>query len=294
MYEKVESCPSCNSKEFSNHIICDDFSVSHESFAIMKCSNCGLLVTSPRPNKDSIGSYYQSEDYISHTNQANNLINWVYKLARNYTLRTKFKLIKRLAPKKTILDYGCGTGHLLNYIQKDAAWKTTGVEPDELARTIAISDNDLNVVGSLEDLSDTKFGVISLWHVLEHVHDLNQTIQALRNHLSTKGRLIIAVPNHESLDQEIYKQYWAAYDVPRHLYHFNQLTIKELMKYNQFELEEVLPMKLDAYYVSMLSEKNKTGKNNYTNALLNGWKSNTWATKNNLNYSSLIYIFKKA
>lgn len=294
MYEKVESCPSCHSKEFINHMICDDYSVSKESFAIMKCSNCELLLTSPRPSKDEIGSYYQSEDYISHTNQANNLINWVYKIARNYTLRKKFKLIKRLASKESILDYGCGTGHLLNYIQQNKSWKTLGIEPDETARTIAIGDHGLNVVSSIEELPDKKFGIITLWHVLEHVHDLNETIQALKKHLSKKGRLVIAVPNHKSFDEQIYQQHWAAYDVPRHLYHFNQLTIKELMKYNKFTLEETIPMKLDAYYVSMLSEKHKTGKINYLKSVINGWKSNTWARKNNKNYSSLIYIFKQA
>lgn len=294
MYEKVESCPSCNSKDFTNHIICDDHSVTKESFAIMKCTNCGLLVTSPRPDKNSIGSYYKSEDYISHTNQANSFINQIYKIARNYTLREKFKLINNLASKQSILDYGCGTGHLLNYIQNKKRWKTIGVEPDEMARTIAISDYDLNVVGSLEDLPDKKFGIITLWHVLEHIHDINETIQSLIKHLSKNGRLIVAVPNFESLDQQIYKQYWAAYDVPRHLYHFNQLTIKELMKYNKLTLEKVIPMKLDAYYVCMLSEKHKFGKINYFKSILNGWKSNTWARKNNKNYSSLIYIFNKA
>ncbi|SMD34797.1 Methyltransferase domain-containing protein [Reichenbachiella faecimaris] len=294
MYEKVEFCPSCNSKEFNNHIICDDHSVSQESFAIVKCNNCGLLVTSPRPDIASIGQYYESTDYISHTNKANNLINWVYKIARSYTLRRKFKLITRFASKKSILDYGCGTGHLLEYIQRKKGWKTVGVEPDEMARTLAISDHDLNVVGALADLPDKRFGVITLWHVLEHVHDLNDTIQTLRKLLSKKGRLIIAVPNPESLDQQIYKQHWAAYDVPRHLYHFTQSTIKELMKYNKFTLEEIRPMMLDAYYVSMLSEKHKFGKVNYLKSFINGCKSNTWASKNNKNYSSLIYIFKKA
>ncbi|MEP1780215.1 class I SAM-dependent methyltransferase [Reichenbachiella sp.] len=260
----------------------------------MKCTNCGLLVTSPRPDKNSIGSYYKSEDYISHTNQANSFINQIYKIARNYTLREKFKLINNLASKQSILDYGCGTGHLLNYIQNKKRWKTIGVEPDEMARTIAISDYDLNVVGSLEDLPDKKFGIITLWHVLEHIHDINETIQSLIKHLSKNGRLIVAVPNFESLDQQIYKQYWAAYDVPRHLYHFNQLTIKELMKYNKLTLEKVIPMKLDAYYVCMLSEKHKFGKINYFKSILNGWKSNTWARKNNKNYSSMIYIFNKA
>lgn len=294
MYEKVDSCPSCNSKEFVNHIICDDHSVSKESFAIMKCQNCELLVTSPRPDKNSIGSYYKSEDYISHTNEANNLVNVVYKIARSFTLHRKFRLIKKYASKKSILDYGCGTGHLLNFVQNQNSWKTVGVEPDEMARTIAISDHNLNVVGSLEDLPDKKYGVITLWHVLEHVHDINNTIQLLIKHLSKKGKMIIAVPNHLSLDQQIYKEHWAAYDVPRHLFHFNQLTIKDLMKYHKLNLVETLPMKLDAYYVSMLSEKYKFGKNNFLKAMLIGWKSNRWAKKNSNNYSSLIYIFKKA
>lgn len=294
MYEKIEICPSCHSKEFNNHIICDDYSVSKESFAIMKCINCGLLVTSPRPDKATIGSYYQSEDYISHTNKANNLLNSAYKLARNYTLRKKYKLINRLATKKSILDYGCGTGHLLNYINQKGNWKTTGVEPDPNAKEIAIKEHGLNVVSSLSELPEKKFGVITLWHVLEHIHDLNDTIDSLRQLLSNKGKLIIAVPNHESLDQQIYKQHWAAYDVPRHLYHFDQATILDLMKYHKFTLQETLPMKLDAYYVSMLSEKHKNGSINYFKSFINGWKSNTWASKNNNNYSSLIYIFSKA
>lgn len=294
MYEKIESCPSCNSKEFVNHMICDDHSVSKESFAIMKCTNCELLVTSPRPDKNSIGSYYQSEDYISHTNQANSPINWIYKLARNYTLRQKFNLISKVASKQSVLDYGCGTGHFLNYVQKHKSWKTVGVEPDELARTNARSEHDLDVVESLSDLTDKKYGVITLWHVLEHVHDLTETIETLKNHLFKDGSLIVAVPNYESLDQKIYEKYWAAYDVPRHLYHFNQLTVKELMKYHQLKLQQVLPMKLDSYYVSMLSEKYKFGKTNYFNSFVNGWKSNSWARNNNNNYSSLIYIFTKA
>lgn len=294
MYEKVESCPSCNSKEFVNHIICDDHSVSKESFAIMKCQNCELLVTSPRPDKEAIGSYYKSEDYISHTNSANNLVNITYKIARHFTLRRKFKLIRKHASKNSILDYGCGTGHLLNYIQRQKSWKTIGVEPDEMARTIAMSDHNLNVVGSIDDLPDKKFGVITLWHVLEHVHDINETIAKLTRHLSKKGSMMIALPNHLSLDQKIYKEYWAAYDVPRHLYHFNQLTISDLMKYHKLKLVQTIPMKLDAFYVSMLSEKYKTGKNNFFKSIINGWKSNSWAKKHDNNYSSLIYIFKKA
>lgn len=293
MYEKIDTCPSCQSKELTNYIICDDYSVSQESFAIMQCKNCELLLTSPRPDQQSIGKYYQSKDYISHTNQANNLTNSIYKIARSFSLRRKFKLVDRLAEKNTILDYGCGTGEFLGLFQ-EAGWNTYGVEPDDKARQIAIEDKKLEVHPDIIALPKKKFGIITLWHVLEHVHDLDGTLKELKDKLSKKGKLIIAVPNHDSYDRKFYKKYWAAYDVPRHLYHFNQLTIKNLLQYYKFKLIETKPMKLDAYYVSLLSEQHKKSKIKYIKAVLIGWLSNRWAKKNNQNYSSIIYIFEKA
>ncbi|MBU2914656.1 class I SAM-dependent methyltransferase [Reichenbachiella agariperforans] len=292
MYEKIDSCPSCNYQEFTNHIICDDHSLTHESFAIMKCKNCELLITSPRPSKGAIGKYYQFEDYISHTNKATNPVNWIYKLVRNHTINTKFKLIQSLSDKETILDYGCGTAQLLKYI-KEQGWKVTGIEPDQNARTIAQKNIGDTVFENIDKLPAKKYGIISLWHVLEHVHDINETLQALKQHLSKKSRLIVAVPNSASYDQRFYKKHWAAYDVPRHLYHFNQETITALMKYNGYKLEATHPMKFDSFYVSLLSEKYKTGQSNYFKAFCIGLLSNRWAKKNNHNYSSIIYIFKK-
>lgn len=214
-------------------------------------------------------------------------------MARKYTLHQKYKLIQSLGTEKSTLDYGCGTGHFINYLNSKA-WKTDGIEPDKTARTIASKNESLEIYSSLSEIPKNKYGVITLWHVLEHIHDLNETIQSLRSLLQKNGRLVIAVPNHESYDQQLYKQHWAAYDTPRHLYHFNQLTIKELMKYNKLKLIETHPMKLDAYYVSMLSEQQKNGKSNYIQSIINGWKSNNWAKNNGNNYSSLIYIFKKS
>ncbi|UXP33425.1 class I SAM-dependent methyltransferase [Reichenbachiella agarivorans] len=292
MYEKIDSCPSCNSKEFVNHLICDDYSLTGESFAIMKCSNCQLLLTNPRPSKQSIGKYYQFKDYISHTNKGTNLTNQIYKVVRNYTIRSKSKLLDRLADKKSILDIGCGTGQLLSYLQAND-WKVTGIEPDELARKQAINEIGNHVHEELRDLPKGKYGIITMWHVLEHVHDINDTLQIIRNLLSKQSRLVIALPNSDSYDQRFYKKHWAAYDIPRHLYHFNQATIKELMKYNSFELVETLPMKFDSFYVSLLSEKYKNGKSNYIKSFFIGLLSNRWARKNNNNYSSLIYVFKK-
>lgn len=291
MYEKVEICPVCHSSNFISHIICDDFTVSHESFAIMQCENCQFLLTSPRPNITDITKYYESDDYVSHTSKGNSLTNLIYKIARYFTLRLKAKLIADHTNKKRILDYGCGTGDFLNHL-KERGWETTGIEPSTKARSISESKN-IKVFESTETLlTEKKFNVITLWHVLEHIHNLEETIQKLKSNLTRDGLFIIAVPNHDSLDRQIYREYWAAYDVPRHLYHFNQLTINELMKYHGFKLETTIPMKLDAYYVSLLSEKYKTGINNYLKSILNGWKSNRWASKNNNNYSSLTYIFK--
>jgi len=292
MYEKIESCPVCHSSEFEAYTICQDHSVTNESFAIMQCLNCSFLMTNPRPNESEILKYYESADYISHTNRASSLINLVYKIARFFTLRSKYKIVNRFAHRKNILDYGCGTGDFLNFVNKKN-WNTVGLEPSLNARSIAKSRN-LEIYKNLDEIEPLKkFSIVTLWHVLEHVHDLENTIKNIYSLISKKGHLIVAVPNHDSYDRRIYEENWAAYDVPRHLYHFNTLTISDLMKYHKLTLVETIPMKLDAYYISLLSEKYKSGGNRFIKAIINGWKSNSWAIKNKNNYSSLIYIFKK-
>lgn len=293
MYERIEHCPTCNSKEFKNYLICDDHTVSKESFAITQCTNCELLLTNPRPDKNSIGKYYASEDYISHTDKANNITNYLYKLVRNITFRTKRNWITQKEGQQSILDYGCGTGQFLKYLNLNS-WQTTGIEPDSGARQIASQTEGIKMYSDIKELSNTKFNVITLWHVLEHVHDINELLEHIKNLLTKKGQLVIAVPNHDSFDRNHYKEYWAAYDVPKHLYHFTTETLTELMKQNSFKLVDIKPMKFDSFYVSLLSEKNKTGKTKLIKSFLTGLRSNQAAKKNNNNYSSLTYIFKKA
>jgi len=292
MYERIEHCPSCNSKEFRNYLICQDHTVSKESFAITQCINCNLLLTNPRPSKKSIGKYYASEDYISHTDKANNITNYLYKIVRNITFKTKRNWIEKNEGKKKILDYGCGTGQFLKYLSQNN-WETTGVEPDDQARDIASKTDGIKVYSKIEEVSKEKFNIITLWHVLEHVHEINKLIEHLQKLLTKKGRLIIAVPNHDSYDRKYYKEYWAAYDVPKHLYHFNTETLTELMKQHSFKLVDTKPMKFDSFYVSLLSEKNISGKTRLIKSFMLGLTSNREAKKNNNNYSSLTYIFKK-
>lgn len=290
MFEKLEACPSCGHPKLENHIICTDHSVSGESFALVKCAKCELVFTNPRPNRKNLPSYYKSEDYISHTNQANSLINWAYKIVRSVTLRNKFHLINEKIQTGKLLDFGCGTGHFINYCERHS-WNATGLEPDDSARAITQTNLKGTVYKELEEIKDS-FDIITAWHVIEHVPHLNETIKQLSKRLNKNGFLFIAVPNCNSYDAVHYKENWAGYDVPRHLYHFTQTSFKSTIGKLKLKLVETLPMKFDAYYVSLLSEKYATGKSSFLKAFQIGRQSNKVA-KQNLEYSSLIYVLSK-
>lgn len=290
MYEKIEVCPSCKYTHFRNHMICKDYSVSGESFAIVECSKCGLYITNPRPNPESIGLYYKSENYISHTNKGNNLINRIYKIVRNISFERKFKLVQSYSTGLDVLDYGCGTGHFLRYIKKKGK-EGIGVEPNVAASEIATEISGLEIFPNLGNIKK-KFDVITAWHVLEHVHDLKGTIKLLKKRLKKDGYLFIAVPNIKSYDANYYKEHWAGLDVPRHFYHFSKESFKVLAKKTKLSILDIHPMKFDSYYVSLLSEKYKNGKNNYLNAYKLGRKSNQEAARTG-EYSSLIYVLQK-
>jgi len=291
----IAHCPVCNSNAFDKDLICEDHTVSHESFQLVVCQSCKFKFTNPRPEDNVIGDYYKSEDYISHSNTKKGIISKLYHVVRNYTLKKKLALLSRYVSRGTILDYGCGTGMFLNVCQQNG-WKAFGMEPDPGARQIAAGMN-LKVYPDKKALLESnprqQFDAISLWHVLEHVTDLDDTLNFFKESLTQSGVLFIAVPNHTSYDAKLYKENWAAYDVPRHLYHFDVATISLLLKRFNFSLVETLPMKFDSFYVSMLSEKYKTGKISYLSASLNGFKSNQKAKKAT-DYSSVIYVFRKA
>ncbi len=293
MLETVKHCPSCNHAGYNHYISCKDYTVSGETFNIVKCENCQLLFTNPRPVVEDIAGYYKSDEYISHHNKSQSLSDALYKLVRNFTLKAKVNLISKYGKKGSLLDIGCGTGFFLQQAHK-SGWKVKGVEPNETARKQAIS-NDIQVETDLKEYSGQQFDNITLWHVLEHVYDLNQFIEELKNSLTDDGTIFIAVPNSKSFDAQHYKEDWAAYDLPRHLYHFDQHTIKETLKRHDLSIIDTIPMKFDAYYVSLLSESYiKKSVFNYITFLINGMKSNRFASNNNNNYSSLIYIIKKS
>lgn len=294
--KEIKVCPACQGADLRKKYLCEDHTVSHETFQILQCANCTLAITSPRPDENTLGQYYLSEGYISHTGKAQSIIDKTYLTARKFTLRRKLKLINDLrSTPGNLLDYGCGTGEFLNTCKLNG-WNAYGVEPSEKARTKAKESKLSNIYTSLSDIdANIKYDVITLWHVLEHVPDFNSVIQKLSNRLNQNGTIVVAVPNYESYDAEHYKEFWAGFDVPRHLWHFSTESMRVILKNNSLTLQKIIPMKLDSYYVSMLSEKYRAGKqtlSGLTKATFIGFLSNMKAAKKE-NHSSLIYIIKK-
>jgi len=289
---KLTHCPVCNSDHINQILTAKDHLVSNEEFNIYQCDNCGLRFTNPRPDDNKLESYYNSEDYISHADEGNTLVNKLYKIARTFTLRSKRKLISKHSQQKTLLDVGCGTAHFLTYCQQDN-WQIEGVEPNSLARKQAEENTGITIHQKLEKLEGQKFSVITLWHVLEHLPNLHQTIDQLSDLMSIDSALIIAVPNYEAYEESIFKENWAAYDVPRHLYHFNQESIQLLMQKHGLEIVQTKPMWLDSFYISLLSNKQKYNHNKYIKSFITGLLSDIYALKTK-NYSSLIYRIVKS
>jgi 2-polyprenyl-3-methyl-5-hydroxy-6-metoxy-1,4-benzoquinol methylase len=288
----VTNCPACQSTEWNPVFNVTDHSISHETFSLKRCNSCGIIATSPRPNDDQLGKYYESEKYISHSGSSSGLVNRLYLLARSRALHWKYQIINKLSDIKTILDFGCGTGEFLHHM-KDQGWTVAGMEPNVQARSKAENLIGITIDSSIDDLHST-YNVITLWHVLEHIPDPNKTIEKLKSILTNNGSLVIAVPNYAAYDSYHYNQFWAGYDVPRHLWHFNQNAMVQLLRNHGFYVKQVIPMKLDAYYVSMLSEKYK-GTSGLMALLKGAWygfHSNLGARKTG-EYSSLIYIATK-
>lgn len=287
------NCPVCEGTSFNPYLSCKDYTSSQETFNIVQCQKCSFAFTNPIPGENEISKYYESDEYISHSNTSKGLINTLYQMVRNYTIRKKVNLVKSLGKGEKLLDIGSGTGEFLNGCQQNGL-DVVGVEPSETARSQSIKNFQLSVFqeDKLISFEENAFNFITMWHVLEHVYHLNDRIKTMHRLLQDNGYLIIAVPNRNSFDAQLYKEHWAAYDVPRHLYHFNPSDIKGLFEKHHFRLIKTLPMKFDAFYVSMLSEKYKKGKSNLFASFTNGLKSNLKAKEGTS--SSQIYILQKS
>ncbi|RYZ45816.1 MAG: class I SAM-dependent methyltransferase [Chitinophagaceae bacterium] len=289
-------CPVCGSAAIDPLLTAKDHTVSKEDFVLWQCRQCTLRFTQDVPDEESIGRYYQSPEYISHSNTSKGLLNNLYQNVRRYTLAQKAKLIiSHTKEKGNILDIGAGIGAFLSGMQQKG-WEVTGIEPDATARRNAqeLYGLSLQQPSTLFKLPAGRFDAITLWHVLEHVHQLHPYVERMKELLAPGGKIFIAVPNYTSADAAAYRNYWAAYDVPRHLYHFTPQAIAVLMQAHGLNVKAKKPMWFDSFYISLLSSQYHRGKTSWIGAGMAGLRSNITALLNNDRCSSLIYVVEKA
>lgn len=289
-------CLNCSSSSVKERLSTKDYFITKDVFTIYECTSCKVLFTHPFPQPDVLYSkYYMSENYLSHNKKASDLFSALYRTVQKINIRRKLSLLENInrSGKKKILEIGAGTGDFLAAC-RNRGWQCFGMEPSDQARRVAKEFNNLALASSINEIGERDFSIITLWHVLEHIPDLGQMIIKLKSFLSASGYLIIAVPNHNSFDAKHYKQFWAGYDVPRHLYHFNKASLTSIMQSSGFELIKTRPMVFDSFYVSLLSEKYKRNNLiiNYLYGIVIGLISNI-ASLFTKESSSIIFIFQK-
>jgi SAM-dependent methyltransferase len=294
--DAVIFCPVCHSDQTHFALRVKDHSVSGEFFDVLQCERCSLRFTKDPPEGEKMSRYYQSEDYISHSNTREGLVNRLYHIVRNRTLASKFHLLERTTQlqKAHHLDIGAGTGAFVQYMNA-RGWKSVGVEPDEAARKQAILHHNTRLLPGeeLDFFPPESFDAITLWHVLEHVHDLYPYLEQIKKMLNPRGWVFIAVPNYTSYDARKYGSNWAAYDVPRHLYHFSPSSVRWLLNDAGFQLMDEVPMWWDSFYISLLSEKYAGHSAAMAKGFLTGLRSNWKSLSDKEGCSSLIYLAKK-
>lgn len=292
-------CPSCGITQFKEHLTLKDWFLTTEVFTLQKCDSCSLVITTPVPELNDLSRYYKSEEYISHSD-SKGLVSAIYRAVQHYTLSSKFRLVRRKSNCTSILDYGAGKGDFLKFCQ-DKSVEVSGYEPDADARNVAFEKNGLSLMSDPEGLGENSFDAITMWHVLEHIPNPTEIVSTLTDRLNDNGRIIIALPNYSSYDATFYGKYWAAYDAPRHLTHFEPESFKLFAENVGLKVESYHPMWFDSTYVSLLSEgflrKFNSGPNQLLGAarsLIVGLVSNIFTFFNTKRCSSVIYICKKA
>jgi len=289
----MPTCPFCESAAADLHLQLKDYFLSKEDFEIYRCQQCGLLYTWPRPADDVIGNYYKSEDYLSHNESKKGLIPFIYNQVKRVNVANKFKIATQGVEGLRLLDFGCGVGDFLHFAQQKG-YDISGADVSADARQFSTAKLGKKIMRPDEvfALPDASFDIITMWHVLEHISNLKRQVSELNRLLANGGRLIVALPNYQSYDAQYYKDKWAAYDVPRHLNHFNQATLEKIFSSTPLRLVSVKPLKWDAYYISMMSEGYAGSGNAFLNGILTGFKSNHAARKSG-QYSSLVYVFER-
>jgi SAM-dependent methyltransferase len=291
MSEITYTCPVCSNDTFQKGEELVDHFLSQEVFHLYTCTSCAVLKTEPAPDDSRIGKYYESDNYLSHGDGQKGIFARLYRLAKGYNLGWKGRLLQRLNSKASFLDYGCGTGDLITHCQ-ELGFDVRGAEPSDSAKAhLSSLVKDRVVIPAEELLSDRRYDIISMWHVLEHIREPREILSQLKTKLNQDGHIVIALPNNASYDAHHYGALWAAWDVPRHLWHYRPDQIIALMNDLGFTHANSHPMWFDAFYVSLLSERYKKGSS--IGALFWAGLSNLKALFNKKERcSSQVYVFK--
>ena len=295
--ENLNACLVCGNTQLSKELTCKDFVATGHQFDLYRCSSCSFLFTNPRPSAAEIGPYYQSDRYVSHAGDKKDFsfMYKVYDVVRDYSIKQKLKHIKQYQPTGNLMDLGCGLGYFLDGVVKYGTFKALGVDVNQEAVDYVKQKfgHEVKNETELNQLPEHGYDVITQWHVLEHVHALNERMQQLKKLLKPTGTMFIAVPNSNSWDAKHYKEFWDGYDVPRHLYHFNQTSFNLLMEKHGFKVVETKSMPFDAPYISMRSEVHKGNKFEFVRGAISGLRStvNAW---NKNDHSSLLFVVKHA
>lgn len=293
--ENIQNCPVCGSPNSTLKFKAKDYTVSNEQFHIVSCDACSLIYTNPRPAANEAGPYYHASAYISHSDTNEGIVNKLYHAVRKFTLQSKLNWIEPdKKANKELLDIGCGNGHFLA-AAKEKGWNINGLELDPETAARAAKLTGLTIAPSLVEIDPEKqFQVITLWHVLEHVYELDDYFNFFKSRLHKDGKLLLALPNAASFDANYFEEYWAAYDVPRHIYHFTPNTITALAGKYGFKLKKSRGLIFDSFYISLLSNEYKTGNKRLIKSFFIGLISNLRAMVGKPNYSSNLYIFEHA
>jgi len=292
--QHIEKCPLCGHSQFAHIETCEDHFVSHETFSLYACCNCHFVYTQDVPIGEAKGRYYQTSDYVSHSDTKKGAVNWVYHQVRNVMIRRKTRLSVKGVKNGKLLDVGCGTGYFAASVKRQG-WNVIGVELSATAAEIARSKFGIEVIPpeKLSELPHNQFDTITLWHVLEHLENLNEAMALFSKLLHEKGQLIIALPNRNSFDAAKYRASWAAYDVPRHIWHFSPDTFQLLARKHGYTITAMKPMPFDVFYISILSERYKNRKCPFLRGFLSGVAGYLASLFDRKKSSSLIFAIKK-
>lgn len=295
-YSKIEltNCPLCSSDYHIMRFSTQDYFFTNEQFFIFECNDCGHIFTNPQPNESDLGLFYNTDQYLSHKEYPETLVEKLYAFIRRINLNTKYRQATNELNLGNVLDYGCGRGDFLR-LAKEKGWNTFGVEIDADARRYANERNGVNVFSPSEEsqIREGQMNLVAMFHVLEHIADLHSALAKYNRWLTNDGRLVLALPNPQSFDANYYGKYWAGWDVPRHLHHFSKQSLIHLISQHGFRIQKIYPMYWDAFFVSMMSEQYKTSNWTFLRAGIIGAISNLAALRSK-QYSSLLYVCTKS